>query len=358
MRLENVSVSGDSNTCDVALLDPGTSATCSMSKVLSQADFDIGYVTLQASGAAASPRGPDKALPVVSPDSATVPLNQTAALDVSAVTSKGFVTTDGDSVLITFTAGNIGSVTLQSLHLMVSHNLTNLTCDSTAATLTGGSVQLAQLAVDSVVQCTGQLVFDQDALEAGTQVVSVEGSASSGTNLTASAGSAALNVVPYNRPGLSVKLSRSCNLPAAANGKVTCPVLLKNTGNVRLANVSVIAEGAAETVGCAVDLLGPGATVSCSIRQAVSQEQFDTADQNSSSVVAVGVSAYAVPKGSNHSALQESDAAQLQLQPVLLRQANITSTETSPASVMFAGAQDLFATMCASVLSAIHTIHF
>eukprot|EP00883_Tetradesmus_obliquus_P004983 jgi/Sobl393_1/1538/SZX64938.1 len=103
MRLANVAVAGDANDCDVPLLEPNADARCFMTRALTQDDFDSGVVELTATGATAIPRGLIPALVEIPTDTAAVPLNQTAAMDLSAAVNQSYVAAAGDSVRVTFT---------------------------------------------------------------------------------------------------------------------------------------------------------------------------------------------------------------------------------------------------------------
>lgn len=89
MRIDNVTVYGDSNTCSKALMLPDETFICSMSKMMQQDDYEAGQFTLTATNVTGVAHGP-AALPNTPGDTARVGvgnLNQTAILDVEAVTN-------------------------------------------------------------------------------------------------------------------------------------------------------------------------------------------------------------------------------------------------------------------------------
>lgn len=156
-------------------------------------------------------------------------------------------------------------------------------------------------------------------------------------NLTAEATSQAVVVEPYNQPSLSVQiLADNCSLPATATGDVACPVLIQNTGNVRLHTVFVNGSGRAVMLGCRFSELWPGSVAICQVHKQVSQMDFDTADINTDSVIDLAIEGTADPRGVNQSALLVSEAQLLQLQPVLRRNLTI-NTEVNTTSVTSAG---------------------
>jgi hypothetical protein len=342
MRLADVAVIGDDNDCNVALLEPNSTASCSMTRALTQDDFDAGLAELSAAAASATPRGPVTALVTIPSDSAVVPLNQTAAMDLSANVNQSYVAAAGEGVIVTFTLGNTGSVTLRGLQLSVSPALANLACVNTSAVpaVTGDSVTLTMLSVDgvgSVVSCSGLLSFDQDALEAGPQVINVTGSGSAG-NATAAASSQLVGIVPLNLPGLLVNVvGANCSLPSTAGGALACDVELTNSGNVRLQSGVVTGTGTATATSCDFGVLQPDGKFNCQVEQTVSQADLDAADADSSYAVSIGVAATATPRGSNSSAVTSGDVHDVVLAPAVLHGIVIDATSASPTMVDAAG---------------------
>jgi hypothetical protein len=342
MRLDNVAVIGDDNDCNFALLEPEAVVRCSMTRALTQDDFDAGVTTLAATAATATPRGPVTTLSSIPTDSASVPLNQTAAMDLSANVNQSYVAAAGDTVTATFTIGNTGSVTLRSLQLAVSPKLSNVTCDNANAVpaATGDSVALAMLSVDgagSVVSCSGLLSFDQDALEAGPRNISVTGSGSAG-NATAAASSQLVEVVPLNLPGLLVDVvGANCSLPGAAGGALACAVEVTNSGNVRLQGGNVTGTGAATVIACDFGVLQPGGKFNCQVEQLVSQADLDAADEDAMYYVSLGVAATATPMGISNSDITQGDSESLVLSPTIRHGASVDAITASPTTVTDAG---------------------
>lgn len=103
-------------------------------------------------------------------------------------------------------------------------------------------------------------------------------------------------------PCLLTCLLSLLHVPAAA-GVSSCPVKVRNFGNVRLDAVS-IKGGSAST--CSMAELAPGQVEYCTIKQDVTQDDFD----NGTFVVAV-TDAAAVPRGVNKELLINLDAAEV-----------------------------------------------
>jgi hypothetical protein len=342
MRLDNVAVIGDDNDCNFALLEPEAVVRCSMTRALTQDDFDAGVATLAATAATATPRGPVTTLSSTSMDSVVVPLNQTAAMDLSANVNQSYVAAAGESIRVTFVLGNTGSVTLRDLELVAAPPLTEMSCDISSATpaATGDSVALALLSVDgagSVVSCSGLLSFDQDALEAGPRSISVTGSGSAG-NATAAAASQLVEVVPLNLPGLLVDVvGANCSLPGAAGSPAICSVVVQNIGNVRLQGGTVTGTGTVIATGCEFDVLQPSDKTTCQVDQMVSQADLDAADADAAFTITIGVSGVATPLGSNISDVTSGDAKALTLTSALRRSMRIENVAASPTAVDKAG---------------------
>ncbi len=159
------------------------------------------------------------ALLTVAADSATVTLNQTAALDLAAGSDVGIIAQAGHSVKMSLSAGNIGSVTLRNLSLVLTHHLSDLECSlhdaqdaapSAAPTavqpVDGAAIELGVLGVGQVLRCTGRLVLDTAAFEAGDALFSVAGSAAGPGALVAVHSSQEVRVTAAHAPALTVEL--------------------------------------------------------------------------------------------------------------------------------------------------------
>lgn len=89
MRIDNVAVTGDDNTCSKSLITPGELFVCSMSRTMNQSNFEAGQFVLTADGVNGTARGPTP-LPVTAGKSvkvATPGLVQTPLLDVEVTTN-------------------------------------------------------------------------------------------------------------------------------------------------------------------------------------------------------------------------------------------------------------------------------
>jgi hypothetical protein len=189
------------------------------------------------------------------------------------------------------------------------------------------------------VSCSGLLSFDQDALEAGPQQISVTGSGSAG-NATTAASSQLVAVVPLNLPGLLVDVvGANCSLPSAAGGALACAVEVTNSGNVRLQGGAVTGTGSAIAYGCEFGVLQPKGKTTCKVKQMVSQADLDAADDDSAYTISVGVSGVATPIGSNSSDVTFADTEALTLVSALRHSMRTEEATASPTTVTKAGEQ-------------------
>lgn len=336
MRLDNVTILGDSTDCKISLLEPNKLARCSMWRSLTQDDFDAGFVTVNATGASAAPRGPVSALPKTSGDAATVALNQTATMDLSVKTDKANVTSATDSVNVTFIAGNTGSVTLRNASFNITPALSSTSCSGSNGSLdmvtgTGSSVQITRLNVSQYFTCTGALLFDQDTFEADKRSIKVTGTASA-HNLTADALSQQPDVTPLNFPKLSVLMNSNCSTPDAAGGNVTCPVGVQNVGNVRVANISIMGQSL-----CTNKVVAPGELVQCNVTKKVTQDDFEAAVAGGQVVVIANVTGMPRGAGAFAGLMSNSTKVTLRVQRSLSATAVANATNATVAGKAFKG---------------------
>jgi hypothetical protein len=93
IRVDNVAVHGDSNTCSKALMTPGETFICSMQRAMTQEEYEAGWFKMTATNVTGAARGPTP-LPGIPGDSAVVGvtnLTQVRILDVQAVANRNQV---------------------------------------------------------------------------------------------------------------------------------------------------------------------------------------------------------------------------------------------------------------------------
>lgn len=100
MRVDDVVVHGDSNTCSKPLMAPGETCICSMQRVMVQAEFEAGSFRLTATNVTGTARGPNL-LPGIPGDSAVAGLTnltQVPILDVQASADRNQVFKAGEGL--------------------------------------------------------------------------------------------------------------------------------------------------------------------------------------------------------------------------------------------------------------------
>lgn len=106
MRIANISLLGDSNTCSKSLMAPDETLFCNMSRVLVQSEYEAGLFTLRANNISGKAYGP-VVLPTDPADVSDVVhpnLTQMPELNVSVAVNRTKVYQAGDTVLYTITA--------------------------------------------------------------------------------------------------------------------------------------------------------------------------------------------------------------------------------------------------------------
>ncbi len=260
VSLSNVSVTdpltGLSST--IATLAPGGSETLTETYAVTQTDINSGSITNTVSVSGSDPGGET----VTGSAEAVVTGSQNAGLSVTKTASPTTYNTVGEEITYTIVVGNTGNVTLSNVS--VTDPLTGLS--STIATLApGGSETLTETyAVTQADINSGSI----------TNTVSVSGSNPGGETVT---GSAEAVVTGSQNAGLSVTKTASPTTYNTVGEEITYTIVVGNTGNVSLSNVSVIdpLTGLSSTIAT----LAPGGSETLTETYAVTQ-----ADINSGSI--------------------------------------------------------------------------
>ncbi|MER7847843.1 LPXTG cell wall anchor domain-containing protein [Kitasatospora sp. NPDC096077] len=258
-----------------ASLAPGASVTCTASYTVTQADIDSGKVTNTATATGTPPSGP----PVTSPPSSTsVPNTPEPALTIVKSASPTTVSAVGQVVTYSYLATNTGNVTL-----------TNITVTETAFSGTGTPPAIscpagaASLAPGASVTCTATYTVTQADINAGsiTNTATATGTPPSGPPVTSPPSSTTVTATPA--PALTVVKSVDATELTAAGQALHYSLLVTNTGNVTLTNVTVndtafSGTGTAPVVSCPAGAasLAPGASVTCTATYTVTQADIDS----------------------------------------------------------------------------------
>jgi hypothetical protein len=214
MRVVNISVNGQPNNCNVDLLWPNEVFNCTMTRVLTQEDFEAGLNTLQATSVDSFALGPKSALDNTPSDTATVVLlNRTAALDLQLTADTASVTLSGDVVTYTVVITNIGTLRAQNVTVvMPTVSVLNCTRSGTDTPFTVNDV----LQLDEAFTCIGAFTYSQDNLEAADKLMTVTATTKT-ANGTYSFNSNTHTVTPVNTPAMSIDILKSqCVVPTKA----------------------------------------------------------------------------------------------------------------------------------------------
>jgi hypothetical protein len=214
MRVVNISVNGEPNTCKASLLWPNEVFNCTMTRVLTQEDFEAGLTTLQATSVDSFALGPKSTLDNTPSDTATVVLlNRTAALDLQLTADKASVSAAGDVVTYTVVITNIGTLRAQNITVvMPTVSVLDCTRSGTATPFTVNDV----LQLDEAFTCIGSFTYSQDNLEAADKLMTVTATTKT-ANGTYSFNSNTHTVTPVNSPAMSIDILKSeCVVPTKA----------------------------------------------------------------------------------------------------------------------------------------------
>jgi hypothetical protein len=214
MRVVNISVVGQPNNCNVDLLWPNEVFNCTMTRVLTQDDFEAGLTTLEATSLVSFAQGPKSTLDNTPSDTATVVLlNRTATLDLQLTADKASVTKAGDIVTYTVVISNTGTIRAQNV-TVVMPTVSVLDCNRSGTTAPFTVNDVLQL--DDAITCVGAFTYSQDDLEAADKLMTVTATTKT-ANGTYSFNSNTQTVTPVNTPAMSIDILLSqCAVPTKA----------------------------------------------------------------------------------------------------------------------------------------------
>jgi hypothetical protein len=317
MVLSSIKVDGDFNNCPTAELKPGAAAYCTVSRASTQDEFDAGSLTLSVTQASAKWRS-SLDLPAdvaaAAKDSAVVLLNRSAALDVAVTGDRTYATTPGEKVPVAVRVTNIGTIRLGSLKVSAP-GLQALSCGT--ATI---------LEPNAFLSCTASLVVDQDGFDAGRQVATATASGTGDPSNLNAAASGSLEVLPTSKASLS-PIFTTCTMPDRGGGSAVCTLSLRNTGTVRLLDLTMA------NSDCSIKVLAPGSSQDCTLTKVIPQAAFDAAtDSNALPII------QAVVKGfQNNTARDWVEFSSSSMYPLKLAPAVDVSSTPMPNTVSKAG---------------------
>ncbi|MEY4371278.1 MAG: hypothetical protein RL219_47, partial [Actinomycetota bacterium] len=218
-----------SRTLPTGLL-PGASVTCTGTYTVTQADIDGGSVTNSAS-ASGAPRG---GTPVSASASNTVDgVPPVPRLTVTKTATPAAFSTVGDTVTWTIVVRNTGLATLTNLG--VSDSLGSLDCTPT--------IPIDTFAPGDTVSCTYTATVTAEDAERGSIVNTASATATGPGDSEVTASDTHVVNGPAPRPRLSVTKTASPSAFSEPGETITYTIVVTNTGNVPLEDVTVTDPG-------------------------------------------------------------------------------------------------------------------
>ncbi len=264
--------------CPVSPLNPGASATCTATYVVTQSDVDQGAIVNVASALATTPSGAVISSPT---STATMPVPQSASMThaktftANADEDNNATISVNDTLTFSFKLVNTGNVTL--------------TLISVSDLLIGASAVVCPapaLAPSSTLTCTATYVVKQADIDAGSITNSATATATppSGTAISIPAST---TVAVAQSASLSLTKTGSLTVDADSTTTVTkgdtftYQFAVSNTGNVTLSALSISDPHVGlSPIVCPAGSVNPGVTVSCSATYVVTQADVDLGTVN------------------------------------------------------------------------------
>ncbi|MFG2919741.1 hypothetical protein ACGF0D_43605 [Kitasatospora sp. NPDC048298] len=247
--VDNLTVTDDhvtGITCDTTSLNPGQTATCHGSYVITAADVTAGHVTNVAHAHGTDPEGQPVQSP---PGEATVPVVGVAELSLAKVPDSVGPFHLGDTVHYTYTVTNTGTAVVNNLTVTDDH-VQNVTCDVT--TLNPGQT----------ATCHGSYVITAADVTAGhvTNVAHAHGTGPEGETVQSPPAEAGVPVAGVVELTLA-KVPDSVG-PFHIGDTVTYTYTVTNTGTAVVNNLTVT-DDHVTSVTCGAASLNPGQNTTC-----------------------------------------------------------------------------------------------
>jgi len=255
---------------------PGQTVTATATYAITQADIDAGHVANTATTTGTPPTGPAVTPPPAGTDTPLTPgpaMEFTKTADASAIRNPSFV---GDVITYTFTAKNTGNVTLKNVS--ITDPLAGLSALSYVWPGTPGELLPGQ-----TVTATATYAITQADIDAGhvANSATTTGTPPSGPPVTPPPGTTDTPLTPAPAMEFTKTADASgIQNPSVVGDRIIYTFTAKNTGNVKLSNVSItdplagLSALAYTWPGTPGELL-PGQTVTATATYAITQADID-----------------------------------------------------------------------------------
>ncbi|MGV8848839.1 MAG: beta strand repeat-containing protein [Propionibacteriaceae bacterium] len=298
--------------CPVASLAPGASTSCAATYTVTQADVDSGHVANSAAVGATPPLGAE----VSATDTTDTAIVSTPSITLDKVAGVPSANAAGATLPYTFVATNTGNVTVHLL-TVIDPKIGTVSCPLTTL-LPGQSTT-----------CTATYVLAQADVDAGHVANSalVTANPPSGDPVTATD---AIDTLVPAAPGMTLDKVASAPSGNTAGSTIAYSFVVKNTGNVTLATVS-IADAKVGTISCPATSLAPGSDTTCTATYTLTQADVDAGHvANTASVSAMA------PQGQPASATDSTDTAIASTPAVSLdKQAGTATGSTAGSTIAY-----------------------
>ncbi|WP_449407591.1 beta strand repeat-containing protein [Microbacterium maritypicum] len=258
-------------TCPTGALAPGASAECTATYPVTQADLTAGSVSNTATASAVTPAN----APVTSAAStATVDVDQIAALDLvkSATPSGATAYNAGQLITYSFVVTNTGNVPV-----------TGISVDEVSFTgsdpLSAIDCPTDELAPAAQFTCTATYTLTQADVDAAslTNTAVANGTGPAGPVASEESSVRTPQIAASN---LTLTKTASTSFVNAAGETVTYTFAVRNLGNVTVHDVAIVetgfeGTGAAPVADCSTTTLAPGQQVLCTADYTVTQADVD-----------------------------------------------------------------------------------
>ncbi|WP_316528850.1 DUF7507 domain-containing protein [Kitasatospora brasiliensis] len=233
-------------TCDTTTLNPGQTATCHGSYVITAADVTAGHVTNTAHATGTNPEGVTEQSP---PAEETVPVSGVAQLSIDKRSDGTGPFHLGDTVTYTYTVTNTGTAPVTNL-TVTDNRVPSITCDTT--TLNPGQT----------ATCHGSYVITAADVTAGqvTNTAHATGTGPDGEPVDSPPAEETVPVAGVVQLSLAKRADSAG--PFHLGDTVTYTYTVTNTGTAPVTNLTVT-DDHVTTVTCDTTTLAPGASTTC-----------------------------------------------------------------------------------------------